>query len=208
MRTFLALIIVGVMLTGCGGKIDEAAQAMKSLETMAESAEEAQANQDVVSKRREERKAKGDTLTMPADELKAYLPGEIAGYTAADAETSSTQIEGFSFAQATRMYKRADGATVKVELTDWNSSDAGYAGMSLLFAMKWSVDNAQETSGTFQTGDPMINGHERYDKTTKNSTVVYGLGGRFVLNIEAEKQDITFARSVAEKVNLKKLASK
>lgn len=208
MKTLVALMIVGVMLTGCGGKMEEAAQAMKNLETMAESAEDAQKNQDVVSKRREERRAKGDTVAMSTDELKAYLPGDISGYKAGEPETSSTEMEGFSFAQATRSYKRDDGATVKVDLTDYNSSEAGYAGMAMLFAMKWRVDNAQETSGTFQTGDPFINGHERYDKTSKNSTLVYGLGGRFILNIEAEKQDIAFARSVAEKIDLKKLASK
>lgn len=208
MKTLLALIMGGVVLTGCGGKLDEAAQAMKNLETVAESAEEAQKSQDVVAKRREERKAKGDTLAMPTDELKTYLPGDISGYKAGEPETSSTQMEGFSFSQATRTYTRDDGATIRVQLTDYNSSEMGYAGMASLFALKWSTDNAQETSGTFQTGDPFINGHERYDKTSKNSTIVYGLGGRFILNIDAEKQDIKFARSVAEKVDLKKLASK
>jgi len=46
MKTLLALIAVGAMLSGCGGKFEEAAQAMKNLESVAESAEQAQKGQD------------------------------------------------------------------------------------------------------------------------------------------------------------------
>ncbi|MDZ4745332.1 MAG: hypothetical protein SGJ05_04945 [bacterium] len=208
MKTLAAFLLVGAILTGCGGKLDEAAQGLKSMENLAESAKDAQATQDVVEKRREERRAKGDTVSLPVEELKAYLPADISGYTAEEPETSSTDMPGFSFSQASRVYRRADGATIKLQLTDYNNGTMGYASMGAIFGMKWRVDNKDETSGTFQTGDPMINGHERFEKSTKNTTLMYGLGGRFILNVEAEKQDVAFARSVAEKVDLKKLASK
>lgn len=206
MKTLAGLIIIGFVLTGCGGKVDEASQAMKNLETMAESAKDVESTQNVIDKRREERRAKGDTIAMPTDQLKGYLPNDIAGYKAGEPETSSTEMQGMSFAQATRTYTREDGSTIRVQLTDYNGSALGYAGMAFVFSLKMRNDNAQETSGTFQTGNPMINGFEKFDKVSKNSTLTYGLGGRFILNIDAEKQDIAFAHSVGEKVDLNKLA--
>lgn len=204
----IGIIAGSMMLISCGEKLDEATEAMKNLQTVAESADNVQASQDAFAKRREERKAKGDTLSISTDELKKFLPGDIDGYTASEPETESMEMEGLSWSVASKEWKKADGSTIKVTITDYNATEAMWGAATIMFAMKWSVDNASETSKTIQTDDTFINGHMRYGKQDKSSSVTFGLGGRFVLQVECSNQtSAEFARSVAERVDMKKLAS-
>jgi len=103
-----------------------------------------------------------------------------------------------SWCVASKNYTKDDGTTLKVTLTDFNSSEVGWAGASALFALKMSSDNATESSKTFQTSD-FIN---------TSATIMYGLGGRFLLQVEASNQSsVDFIRSVATGMNLNKLSS-
>lgn len=205
---FVSTVIAGLVLSSCGGKLDEAKQAMDNLETIAKSGENMQTVQDAAEKRRTERKERGDTLAMPYAELQKLLPADIGGYSAKEAEGSNSDMEGFSMGQASRRYEKPDGSYVTVTLTDWNASEAGWAGATALFAMKFRVDNSTETSETFQTDDPLVNGSSRFGKQDKNATITYALGARFLLVIEANNQsDMNFVKSIAERLDLKKLGS-
>lgn len=201
--TFIAALIV----SSCGGKLDEAKQAMDNMESIAKSGENMQAAQNAAEKRRTERRERGDTLAMPYAELQKLLPSDISGYSAKEPEGSNSDIPGFSMGQASRRYEKPDGSYVTVTLTDWNASEAGWTGATALFAMKFRTDNSSENTGTFQTDDPLVNGSDRYGKQDKNATVTYALGARFLLVVEANNQsDVNFVKSVAERLDLKKLA--
>lgn len=207
-KTFLLLLIaVSVAVASCGQKVDETAEAMNNLKSLAASADEVQVSQDQLEQRRQERKSKGDTLALTGDQLKSLLPNSIDGYQGSDPETSSMEIPGMSFSQVSRSYSNAKGESVKITLTDYNASEMGWAAASALFALKWKVDNSTETSGTFQTANPLVNGHATFSKQSKSATVTYGLGGRFLLIIEAQNQSNSdWAKSTAQSLDLNKLA--
>lgn len=209
MKTKIMLSIAcAVVLSSCGGKVDEAKQAMDNLESIAKSGDQMQATQDAATKRREERRAKGDTLAIPYAELQKLLPADLSGYTAKDPEGSNTDMPGYSMGQASRSYEKPDGSYVKITLTDWNASEAGWAGASAMFSMKIRVDNSNETSGTIQTDDPLVNGMEHYGKQDKQASVTYAIGARFLLMVEANNQTGTdMVKQVAQRLDLKKLAS-
>ncbi len=208
MRLLLAFIFVaGLVLSSCGGKLDEAKQAMDNLESMAKSGDKMQEVQNAAEKRRAERRERGDTLAMPYAELQKLLPADISGYMAKEPEGSNSDMIGFSMGQATRRYEKPDGSYVTVSLTDWNASEAGWTGATALYSMKYRSDNSSENAGTFQTDDPLVNGSDRFGKQDKNANVTYALGARFLLVVEANNQsDVNFVKNVAEKLDLKKLA--
>jgi len=204
---FAFTVITGLVLSSCGGKLDEAKQAMDNLGTIAKSGENMQNVQSAAEKRRTERKERGDTLAMPYAELQKLLPADIAGYSAKEPEGSNSDMAGFSMGQASRRYEKPDGSYVTVTLTDWNASETGWAGATALFAMKFRVDNSTETSETFQTDDPLVNGSSHFGKQDKNANITYALGARFLLVVEASQQsDMNFVKSIAERLDLKKLA--
>lgn len=208
LKPIIGISAAALMLAACGEKVDEAAEAMSNLKSIAESADDAQKTQDVLAKRQEERRAKGDTLALAPDEIKKFLPGDLDGYKAEEPETQSMDMQGMSWSVASKEYRKDDGSTVKVTITDYNATTEMWAGATMMFAIKWSVDNATESSKTIQTDDPYINGHERFGKQDKNATITYGLGGRFLLQIEGSNQSNTdFLKSIASRMDLKKMAS-
>lgn len=203
----LVLAAIGLIISSCGGKMDEAAEAMSNLKSIAESGENIEKTQGVLEQRRTKRRASGDTLAMDTEKLKQYLPSGIDGYDANEAESNSVEMPGMSWSVVNRTYTKPDGSTVKITLTDYNASEVGWAGMSAMFAIKWKVDNASETSRTIQTDNPLINGHERLGKQDGSVALTYGLGGRFILQIEVSNQNgFDFARSVAQNMKLQDLA--
>ncbi len=202
------LILAALVAVSCGEKLDEVSQTIENAKTLAESANTMDAQQGAMEKRRSARRAAGDTLAMEPDKLKAFLPGAVDGYKASEPETQSFDMQGMSWSMASRTYTKDDNTSLKVTLTDYNASDAGWAGASAVFALKWSVDNANERQKTFQTGNDYIKGFERYGKQDHNASVTYSLGGRFLLQIEATGQSGTeLVHSVATSMNLEKLAS-
>ncbi len=206
-KVTIGMIVFALCLTSCGQKVDEAAEALKNMNSISESADEMQKTQNVYEKRRADRKAKGDTLALASAELKKFLPSEIDGYTAAEAESQSMDMEGMSWSIVSKEFTKDDGTRIKVTITDYNASESMWGAATMMFAIKWSVDNADESSMTIQTNNTMINGHERFGKKDKNATLTYGLGGRFLLQIEGSKQTSTdFVKAVASRIDMQKMA--
>ena len=209
MRIFITFCTLGVMLlvVSCGEEASELKQAISNMESIAESAKDMESEMNVLEKRREERRKRGDTLAMKAEELMKYLPENIKDYTSGKPSYESTDMPGMSFTQVRRQYTSANGKTVSISLTDYNSSEMGWMGASAIFQIKFKTENDQEMQQTFETKNQFVNGHERYDKTNKNVTVSYGIGGRFFLTIDAEDQSSTdWAKGIASSMNLDKLS--
>ena len=63
--------------------------------------------------------------------------------------------------------------------------------------------------GTFQTDNEDINGYEEFNKKSGRVNLTYGVGGRFLLTIKADKQESSeWAKDLAEGMELDELASK
>jgi hypothetical protein len=183
-------------------------QAMEAMKTMSESAKDNEQTSNILEKRRQERRAKGDTIALATDKLVAFLPASLDGYQAEEPETSSMEVPGMSTTTASRTFTSADKGNVKVTLTDFNGAEGSYGIQALMFSIKIRTENKDMMSGTFQTNNELINGHEEFNKNSKNVTVIYGLGGRFILNIEADNQSGTeWAKGVANRMDINNLAN-
>ena len=200
-------LIIGLGAASCGGEMKEAAEAMSAMKDIAASADEAKESMDVLEKRRKEREERGDTLAMPAEELMTYLPSSVDGYEPKEPEYESMETAGMSMTTVKQTFEGPDGKRVRVSLVDYNASMFGYMGAAAMFRLNIKQDNNRERSGTFQTDNELINGYEKFNKRDSSATVTYGIGGRFLLTINARKQAGTeFAKSVAESMKLDKLA--
>jgi hypothetical protein len=208
MKVVMCFAIAALFLTmACGEKVDELSETIGNIKSMAESAEDAKEEMDAAEKRRMERVKAGDTLAMAPEELMKYLPASISGYEAQEPEYNSTEMPGLSFTQVNRRYTSKSGSEIRISITDYNASSIGYLGAAGMFKLKWKTDNKDEFQQTFETGNPLVGGHERYDKRNKEATVTYGVGGRFLLSISAEDQSSTEqVRKIASSMNLDKMS--
>ncbi len=197
-----------LMLVACGGELNEAAEAMKNVQSIAASADDAAKTMDKMEARRQERVAKGDTLAMDPEALKGYLPVSISSYEAKEPSYETVNTPGMSMTVVKKEFTKPDGSRVNVSITDYNASAMGYMGAAAMFAVQMKVDNDQSMSATFNTDNEFVNGYEEFDKVNKDATVTYGVGGRFLVSIRATKQESTnFVKSVASSMKLDKLAA-
>lgn len=211
MRRFaIALCVGAAFATGCGGQVEEAAQALKNVQSIAQSADNAANAQDALAKRRAERVANGDTLSMAPDALLAYLPTSIDGYTATgEPEKTKMDQTGFSFTTVKRSFSKSDGSTLTCSIADYNGAVGILQGLSAAYMIKISVENGTEKSSTFQLPDSISAGQESFNKGSKTAQANYALVGRFLIQIEASNQTSSdFVKSIAEKIDQKGLASK
>ena len=210
MSRLLGMLIIGmsVLVLSCGKEMQDAADALRNVESIAESAGDAKKTMDDLEQRRKEREESGDTVAMPTDKLLTFLPGSIKGYEAQEPTFETVETTGMSMTTVKREYNGADGKEVVVSLTDYNASAFGYLGVSAVFSLDIRVENQNEISGTFDTGNELVKGFENYKKKGREATATYGIAGRFLLVLSATDQESTdFVRSVAKSMPLKKLAS-
>ena len=103
----------------------------------------------------EERKAKGDTVSMPYAELQKLLPTNISGYAKeGEPKGESINMVGMSYSTASQVYKNGD-AEITVNIMDYNASYAAFGAATAMFATGFSVDNDEEHLGAVDLG---ING--------------------------------------------------
>lgn len=210
MRRLISICLFAsvVVLLGCSREAQEAAETIKNLQSIASSAESVTNSSDQLDKLRKKRQESGDTTSLPPAELLAYLPTELDGYVAADPETESVNVGGLAYSKAIREFTSATKGNVSITLLDYNGAPDTYAASSAFLALNVRIDNNEETSGTFQTDNPLVNGHETYSKSGHDVTVVYGIAGRFWLEIKSTQQTSSaWSRSIGNKMNLSKLAS-
>lgn len=214
-RVLLALVVASFIVVGCAGEGDapadmpaQDAQASEDLFGLPEEDSQFAKATAAAMERREARRTKGDTLAMPAATLKQYLPATIAGYTSGTPSIEQVSTPGLSLARASTTYTSQSGARVTVTLIDYNASMSGWESSTAVFALPMTVENDTEISRTFQTDDILINGFENLKKDAKNASVMYALGGRFILEVTGTNQtSLEVVRSIAAAVDLKKLAA-
>lgn len=214
-RFITVALVVGMLVAGCAGQGDtpaelpvQDAQASEDLFGLPDEDSDLAKAMKIVIERREARRATGDTVAMPATTLKQFLPASISGFTSGVPTAEQVSTPGISLTRVTATYTATSGATVTITLIDYNASASGWESATSVFSLPISVENDSEISKTFQTDDLLISGFESLKKSTKNSTVIYALGGRFMLEVTATKQaSLELTRSIAASVDLKKLAA-
>jgi hypothetical protein len=191
-------LFLGLLLMSCG-KVRDAANAAEGLKNYAEGIKES-------TNKMEERKAKGDTVSMPYAELQKLLPTNISGYAKdGDPKGESINMVGMSYSTASQVYKNGD-AEITVNIIDYNASYAAFGAATAMFATGFSVDNAEEHLGAVDLGVSGVKAWEDVKKKEKKSTIMAGVNDRFLVSAEGRNVEADVVREAVKAVDLGKLA--
>lgn len=191
-------LFLGLLLMSCG-KVRDAANAAEGLKNYAEGIKES-------TNKMEERKAKGDTVSMPYAELQKLLPTNISGYAKdGDPKGESINMVGMSYSTASQVYKNGD-AEITVNIIDYNASYAAFGAATAMFATGFSVDNAEEHLGAVDLGVSGVKAWEDVKKKEKKSTIIAGVNDRFLVSAEGRNVEADVVKEAVKAVDLGKLA--
>jgi hypothetical protein len=198
MKKSLLFLSAILFLVSCG-KVKEAANAAEGLKNYAEGLKES-------ASKVEERRAKGDTISMPYADLQKLLPASISGYTKdGDPKGESISMVGMSYSTASQVYKNGD-AEITVNIMDYNASYAAFGAATAMFATGFSVDNDQEHLGAVDLGISGVKAWEDVKKKEKRSTIMAGVNDRFLVSVEGKNVDVDVVKDAVKAVGLEKMA--
>lgn len=195
---FVLLLVCGVL--SCGPKAEEAKNAASVLSNLDKVTDAVNDAQNKV----EQRRAKGDTLAIPHQDLQKYLPN-ISGYQKdGEPDGESVNMMGASFSKTSQKYKKGD-LEAEVTIVDYNGAYAMYGAATAIWAMGLSVDNKEETTKGVEISG--AKGMETFKKGSKKATVVLGIAERFLITIDAENQtDTEFVKEIAKSIDVSALS--
>jgi hypothetical protein len=189
---------VALLVLSCG-KVKEATNAAEGLKNYAEGLKES-------ASKMEDRKAKGDTVSMPYAELQKMLPTSISGYTKdGDPKGESINMVGMSYSTASQVYKNGD-AEITINLMDYNASYAAFGAATAMFSTGFSVDNDQEHLGAIDLGISGVKAWEDVKKKQKKSTIIAGVNDRFLVTAEGRNVEQDAVKEAIKSVNFSKLS--
>jgi hypothetical protein len=198
MKKSILFISTILFLASCG-KVRDAANAAEGLKNYAEGLKES-------TSKIEERKAKGDTISMPYADLQKLLPSNISGYTKdGDPKGESVNMIGMSYSTASQVYKNGD-AEITVNIMDYNASYAAFGAATAMFATGFSVDNAEEHLGAVDLGISGVKAWEDVKKKEKRSTIMAGVNDRFLVTAEGRNVETDVVKDAIKSVEFSKLA--
>ena len=207
---FVFVIVISFLfLASCGEKYDEIKNAAEAIKNAPEAMEDMSKSIDNAEKRRNDRRAKGDTLALHFSELGKYLPESLPGLKSEEPNGQTTSLTGFSMSTMEREYvaEDASGRRVRITLMDYNESYEMFAGVAYWATLGLSTETSDGFQRSFKSDIADVAGFEEYSKNSKTAKLNYAIGYRFLLTIEEdEATGIDFIKDVAKKIDLKKLS--
>lgn len=193
----LIYLSTGLLVLSCG-KVKEAANAAEGLKNYAEGLKES-------TNKMQERRAKGDTLSMSYAELQKLLPTNLSGFSKeGDPKGESINMGGMSYSTASQVYKNGD-AEITVNIMDYNASYVAFGAATAMFSTGFSVDNDQEHLGAVDLGISGVKGWEDVKKKEKRSTIMAGINDRFLVSVEGRNVEVDAVKEAVKAVDLAKL---
>jgi hypothetical protein len=194
----VCFLSAGILILSCG-KVKEATNAAEGLKNYAEGLKES-------TSKMEERKAKGDTISIPYADLQKMLPSSISGFNKeGDPKGESINMMGMSYSTASQVYKSGDGE-ITLNIMDYNASYAAFGAATAMFATGFSVDNDQEHLGAIDLGISGVKAWEDVKKKEKHSTVMAGVNDRFLVTAEGRNVEPDAVKAAIKSVDFGKLA--
>lgn len=176
----LTLAVAIFATTSCGEKAREAKEAMNAMKQLSESVDDMEKAAKKAEEKQKEREASGNTEAMHQDELFDMLPQSAAGWTYNEDAMEKMKMNEISTAKVG--FKNGDAwATITVmdyPATHWAAAAA--------FFMAIEMENAEEKLSKIKTGDEDIVGIEHIYKKNDKTELIYGVGSRFLINIETQ----------------------
>ncbi len=193
----VCFLSAGLLILSCG-KVKEATNAAEGLKNYAEGL-------TASTSKMEERKAKGDTVSIPYGELQKMLPSSISGYSKeGDPKGESVNMMGMSYSMASQIYKSGNGE-ITLNIMDYNASYAAFGAATAMFATGFSVDNDQEHLGAIDLGINGVKAWEDVKKKEKRSTVMAGVNERFLITAEGRNVEPEAVKEAIKSVDFNKL---
>jgi hypothetical protein len=201
------------VLVGCGGKSDDVKNAMAAAGAVAGG--QLQETVEDAEKFRQDRIARGDTVAMSYEELKAYLPESVDGLEAeGDPKGESQAMPGFSMSTTRRTWKGPgkDGgqAEVEVTITDFGGTAQAYGLVAAPMFMGFSREDDSQKVGSVKMDLAHTGGWQELDKKNGDAKFAAVTRYRYMITAEADgfgEDKTDLLRSVVEDV-AKKLKDK
>jgi hypothetical protein len=149
----------------------------------------------------EEKRQSGDTLAMPYETLKGYLPSTLSGYKEVEVTGKEINEHGMSWSHTKKKYVQG-GQTMYITLADYNGAYGLYAGATMVLELP-NVDNEDEHSESITVQLGSIKAWQSYKKQTKDAVLIMAINDRFLINIEAQNQiNADHVRAIAETLDV------
>lgn len=201
-RVFAAgLVVAGLLSSACGDKAEkeseeqkEVSNAMEAMGALASAGSKMEQAANDAAKFQEDRRARGDTISMSYTELQKYLPDAPSGYTKAEEPGGSSQsIGAFSMSEAEQKYvgppdANGNAATIRVKLVDFGGTESAYGMFALPMMMNIKQEDARRRMGTIALGPEHTWASEEFNKVNKDAKITAITRYRYVITVEAENQ--------------------
>ena len=210
-KTCYLIISASILIWSCGSNEPTITEKDGKIEinNLMGAGEKIKENLETYQNKKEERRKKGDTLSMHYRELEKYLP-DIAGFEKKrEPKGEIVNMPGYGGWSTTKQEYTGPGGTIKVELSDYNQSANGFTMAAAVFGMNMQVENDREKSGSFDTGIPEVKGYEKLIKKSGRVTLLYAISDRFFLQINGrDGVSADDLKKVAGSMSLAELARK
>jgi hypothetical protein len=142
-----------------------------------------------------------DLPSIPADTLKALLPGAVAGFERTSLETSSGGAGGMSMSVATGDYQK-DGASFRLAVTDLGAM-AGVAAMASAVNAQSSTETQTGYEKTSTAGGRLTT--EEWDREAKSGRYSIVVGERFSIEANGNADSVDVLKQAVASVDAGRL---
>jgi hypothetical protein len=190
-----------LLVSACGDKPKEEPEAPKEVSNaieamgaLAKAGSQMGTAAEEAAKFQQDRRARGDTVSMSYTELQKYLPDAPSGYSKAEEPGGSSQsIGSFSMSEAEQKYVAAADAngntpTIRVKIVDFGGTEGAYGMFALPMMMNIKQEDAHRRMGTIQLGPEHTWASEEFNKDNKDAKVTAITRYRYVITVEADNQ--------------------
>ncbi|GAA4382532.1 hypothetical protein GCM10023186_22950 [Hymenobacter koreensis] len=194
------------LLIGCS-QVREANESLQTVSAATRAVNQAEASLTRTEQLRQTRAASGDTISLPYQELRNYLPHKLAGFVRDGApQGESVSLGGVNYSTCEQYYRKGK-QRLKVQLVDYNGASALYAGATAMMAAGFTQEDDEQLMRGCDLGIPNVLGYETLQKKEGRASVALGVGDRFFLSVELDQQQTTHTvRNVAKAIDLQTLA--
>ncbi len=200
---YLVPCALGVLLiTGCGGKGDGAAEEKSDLQKLTEAAENmATAAEEAGKSMTDDRKPEPP---VPFKTLLGYLPQQIGGMQQENARGETATMAEWTYSQASADYNGTEGISAKVEVFDYAYIGIMYAPIRMWLKMKINRESTEGFQRTTEVGG--YPAYEEYENSNAHGKLTVLVGDRFIVTVDTYKMSESAPRDVAKSMALGKLA--
>ncbi|HRK28674.1 MAG TPA: hypothetical protein PK239_15480 [Chitinophagales bacterium] len=206
-KNYLLLLLFVVVLSACNQakETKEKVELGKQLQEMGENIEK---GMEESAKKQEARRAAGDTLPLHFSDLKNYLPKAIAGFTPdGEPKGQTMNFQGASYSATEQRFVDSQGNSITVMIQDYNGLPELYGMATMTLKTKMTFENDEQWLKTLHLGIEDVGALETYNKSSKDATVVVGVGDRFFISISgAGLPDTEKLKTVAKSLPLQEMA--